>query len=471
MTDPTWGALPPESPHDLSTHGEAMPSSFPLPAQRDEPGHERAEADAVNCVATEVAGMATVALEREPWVRVSLSYRLSFLLASMVGGLSSVCIKQLLLPIQVSQLAPHATATAFALVASLGACAGLIAAPLSGALSDRTTARWGRRRPWIVGGTVIAVVGLLTMAWASSIPLLLVGEVLAQIGVDTILATVTALLPDQIPAQQRSGPAAINGMAPIVGGVLGLVLVTRLTAPGSVWQGYVLLALVSAVCIGLFLLVLREQPISRQDVPPFAWRAFLTGFFSPLRSRDFACTLLSRALVFLSFTVLGSYLFFYLSQGLRLPVAEAAQTVTTFQVLSTTALTLVALLAGMLTQRFQRLKPCIITSALVMAASLLLLVADPTWFMLLVVAVLFGGGFGAVLGVDIALAIRVLPNETDRGKDLGLISAAIFLPLIASPLIGALILTTVQSFAVLFGVAAASSVLAAACMLPLRAVR
>jgi len=73
--------------------------------------------------------------------------------------------------------------------------------------------------------------------------------------------------------------------------------------------------------------------------------------------------------------------------------------------------------------------------------------------------------------VDIALAIRVLPNETDRGKDLGLISAAIFLPLIASPLIGALILTTVQSFAVLFGVAAASSVLAAACMLPLRAVR
>jgi Na+/melibiose symporter-like transporter len=65
----------------------------------------------------------------------------------MVGGLSSVCIKQLLLPIQVSQLAPHATATAFALIASLGACAGLIAAPLSGALSDRTTARWGRRRP------------------------------------------------------------------------------------------------------------------------------------------------------------------------------------------------------------------------------------------------------------------------------------------------------------------------------------
>jgi len=315
------------------------------------------------------------------------------------------------------------------------------------------------------------VVGLLTMAWASTIPILLAGELLAQVGVDTILATVTALLPDQIPQQQRAGPAALNGMAPIVGGVLGLVLVTRLTAPGSVWQGYVLLALVSAACIGLFLLVLRERPISRQDVAPFAWRAFLAGFVQPLGSRDFACTLLSRALVFLSFTVLGSYLFFYLSQGLRLPVAEAAQAVTTFQVLSTTALTIVALLAGALVQRFQRLKPCIITGALVMAASLLLLVAVPTGRGLLVAAVLFGGGFGAVLGVDITLAIRVLPNAAERGKDLGLISAAIFLPLIASPLIGALILTTVHSFAVLFGVAAVASVLAAAFIVPLRAVR
>src|SRR5581483_11351126 len=349
---------------------------------RGKRGHEHAEADAINLVATEgtspAPGTVAATLQREPGGRVSLPYRLSFLLASMVGGLSSVCIKQLLLPIQVSQLAPHATATSFALVASLGACAGLIAAPLSGALSDRTISPRGRRRPWIVTGLLVALLGLLTMAWASTIPLLLLGEVLAQIGVDTILSMVTALLPDQVPRQQRSGPAALNGMAPIVGGVLGLVLVTRLTAPGSVWQGYVLLAFVSAAFIGLFLLMLREQPISRQDVAPFAWRAFLAGFVQPLGSRDFACTFLSRALVFLSFTLLGSYLFFYVNQGLHLPVAEAAQAVTTFQGLSTASLVIVALLVGKLTQRFERLKPCIVTGALAMAGSLLLLVALPT---------------------------------------------------------------------------------------------
>ena len=130
-----------------------------------------------------------------------------------------------------------------------------------------------------------------------------------------------------------------------------------------------------------------------------------------------------------------------------------------------------ALLAGMLAHRYQRLKSCLITGALVMAGGILLLTVVPTWSALLAAAVLFGGGFGTVLGVDIALAIRVLPKDTDRGKDLGLITTAIFLPLIVSPIIGAVMLNTVHSFAAIFLVAAASSVLAAGFIIPIQSVR
>lgn len=75
------------------------------------------------------------------------------------------------------------------------------------------------------------------------------------------------------------------------------------------------------------------------------------------------------------------------------------------------------------------------------------------------------------LTLHIALAIRVLPKATDRGKDLGLVSTAIFLPLIVSPILGASILNTVHSFAVLFLLAALASLLAAVCILPIRSVR
>src|SRR5690242_13540709 len=181
--------------------------------------------------------------------RKSSAYLIFHSLATMVGGLSSVCIKQLLLPIQVSFLAPTNTNTAFTLVASLGALAGLIASPLTGALSDRTTLRWGRRRPWIVFGLGTAVSGMLLMAGASNIPVLLLGEILAQVGVDTLLSTVTALLPDQVPQTQRALLSAFIGIAPNIGGVLGLLLVTRLTQPQVVAQGYLLMAGVSCVCL------------------------------------------------------------------------------------------------------------------------------------------------------------------------------------------------------------------------------
>ncbi len=403
-------------------------------------------------------------------MKVNLPYRVGFFLASTVGGLSSVCIKQLLLPIQVSQLDPRTTATSFALIASLGACAGLIAAPLSGALSDRTISRWGRRRPWMIGGTMLAVIGLLVMAQARTLLLLLLGEILAQVGVDSLLATTTSLIPDRMPEGSRTGLSVLNGMAPIVGGVLGLVLVTRLTNPNVVWQSYSLLAVVSACFMVLFLLILREPSLRQYEAAPFRWRIFLTGFVRPLAYRDFACVLLSRTLVFLSFTMLGTYTFFYLSQVVRMTAGTAAQGVATLQLISTGMLVAGALGTGFAVQRMRRLKTFLVGGALLMAVGLSIMALFPIWSVLLLAAAIFGSGFGAFIGLDIVMAVRVLPKATEQGKDLGILHTAIFLALMMSPVMGAVILNTVHSFVVLFLLAALSSVLAAAAILPVKSV-
>lgn len=407
--------------------------------------------------------------ERRP---ITALYRTGFLLTSMVAGLCGVCIKQLLLPIQVGLLAPTQTNTAFAVVSSLGALAGLLATPVTGALSDRTTSRLGRRRPWLVAGILLGVAGLLLMAIAHTLPLLLVGEILEQLGVDTVLANVTALIPDQVPVRQRATMAALNGMAPVVGGVLGLVLVTSLTNPRIVGQGYLLLALFSSLFVAAFLCVLREVPLAPGTISPFHLRTFLAGFLRPLASRDFTCTLLSRLMIFLAFTLLGSYLLFYLHNGLHTTIESAARGVTIFQLISTAMLIATALLASVLSHRLSRLKPWVILGALLMAAGVGTLVVSPTWTALWVGAALFGAGFGSYLGTDIALAVRVLPRADESGKDLGIISTAIFLPLILTPILGAYILNTFQeNFAVLFSVAALASLCAALLILPVRSVR
>lgn len=399
-------------------------------------------------------------------------YRTGFLLASMVAGISSVSIKQLLLPIQVGLLDPKNTNTSFAIVSAIGALAGLLAAPITGALADRTTSRWGRRRPWMVFGILVGVAGLLIMAWSTTISLLLLGEILEQVGVDAVLANVTALIPDQIPASKRANTAALNGMAPIVGGVIGLVLVTGFTNPRIVAQGYLLLAVVALLGVGLFLLVLRESSLSHATVLAFRLHSFVASFVSPLRSRDFTLTLLSRLLIFLCYTLLGSYLLFYVRGVLHAPLGAAARGVTTYQLISTGVLIVVALFAGYLSRRLDRLKPFVVAGALFMTLGVFIIVLCRAWPALFLAAALFGAGFGLYLGVDIALAVKVLPSDLSRGKDLGIMYTSIFFPLIVTPILGASILNNfANNFALLFCIAALASLLAAGLLMPIRSVK
>lgn len=431
-------------------------------------------ADLIPSDLSQVASMATAAPPETAVVSLKRWwYVLGLSLSVMVGGLSSVCIKQLLLPIQTSQLAPHDTNTAFTLVASLGAVAGLLASPLVGALSDRTSLRYGRRRPWIVLGMVSAVVGMSIMAFASSIPVLLLGEIFAQIGVDTVLAVTTAIIPDQIPLSQRPFISACVGIAPNVGGVIGLLLVSRLTDTRIIAQGYLLVAAVSLCCVLLFLLILRDPPVTSEELPsPFHVGSFLVSFVQPLRSKDFCLTFASRCCAYLAFTIVGAYLLFYLQGVLHNALPLAANRVATFQLLSTSVLILCALLAGWFSKRTGKLKPFVLLGAAGMALGLMVMAAIPTWTALLVAAVLFGAGFGLFLGVDIALAVKVLPSQEARGKDLGLMYDAIYLPLILSPLIGGGVLTLFHNdFALLFAIAALASVLSGMLIAPIKSVR
>jgi Na+/melibiose symporter-like transporter len=59
------------------------------------------------------------------------------------------------------------------LVASVGAGLSIIANPVFGHLSDRTTSRWGMRRPWMLLGLAVGSVGILIVAVAPSIAFVL----------------------------------------------------------------------------------------------------------------------------------------------------------------------------------------------------------------------------------------------------------------------------------------------------------
>src|SRR4051794_7168795 len=97
----------------------------------------------------------------------------------------------------------EAAPSRLALVTSVGALLSIVANPFFGRLSDRTTSRWGMRRPWMIIGLVGGSTGIVTVALAPDIAVVLVGWCAAQVFFNALLAAMAAVLPDQVPTAQR----------------------------------------------------------------------------------------------------------------------------------------------------------------------------------------------------------------------------------------------------------------------------
>ncbi|TME76931.1 MAG: SLC45 family MFS transporter, partial [Chloroflexi bacterium] len=119
------------------------------------------------------------------------------------------------LPLRVNSLVGIQQAPkSLGLVAGIGALVSMFGNPFFGRMSDRTWSRLGMRRPWMVIGLVGGTLGILIVALAPNIPVVLVGWCMAQLFFNALLAAFIAVLPDQVPRAQRG----------LVSGVLGVCL-------------------------------------------------------------------------------------------------------------------------------------------------------------------------------------------------------------------------------------------------------
>lgn len=107
---------------------------------------------------------------------------------------------------------------------------GVIFQPTFGKLSDRCHSRWGKRRPFILIGAPISAVLFAMIPWINSLPALMTCIILFVFVMSLWRAPVVALMPDLTPPELRSdGNAVINLMGGL-GGIIGMVAGTVVTA-------------------------------------------------------------------------------------------------------------------------------------------------------------------------------------------------------------------------------------------------
>jgi MFS family permease len=354
------------------------------------------------------------------------------------------------------------------LVTACGAAVSLVANPLFGALSDRTTSRFGRRAPWVLAGAVLATAALLAMSVSGAVALMVLFWCLVQLGANAAYAAITAAVPDRVPVVQRGGVGGLAAMGQTLGILTGAVF--GAVVAGNFMVGYWL-------CAGALLLSVlpylfhRNDPVLPQDArPAFRLETFARGFWiSPRLYPDFGWAWLTRFLVNVGNQLTIVYLLFFLRDVLQYENPEGGVLILTG--IYAVMVMITAVLAGPWSDRVGRRKPFVIGSSATIAMAGVILAFFPVWPGALAGAAVLGIGFGAYLAVDFALLTQVLPFAADRGKDMGVINVANSLPQVVAPALAFVSVKFLGGYVTLFMAAAVIGLLGAVFVVKIKGVR
>jgi len=148
----------------------------------------------------------------------------------------------------------------------------LLVQALAGMLSDRSMAKQGKRRPYILIGTLLNVVALLAIGASPTYWFLFTGAVVSQVFSNISHGATQGLIPDLVPEDHRgrfSGVKAVMELLPII--IIALTI-GPLIAKGQMWAGI-------GVQVGLLLLAMlitmlvKEEPLT-EEPDPLDWKPF-----------------------------------------------------------------------------------------------------------------------------------------------------------------------------------------------------
>ncbi|MEZ5119717.1 MAG: MFS transporter [Candidatus Nanopelagicales bacterium] len=406
----------------------------------------------------------------EPTVRVRGLFLAGMSLANLGIMLAFYTPIQNLLPRMSEKIAgADGKEVALAVVLGIGVIGSVIGNPLAGALSDRTTSRFGRRRPWMLGGALIGFVGLSLLPSMTTVVGLTILWLFVQFSVNSSYAALTATIPDQVPVEQRGVASGWVGLAQTLGIVLGVALVSFVVL--GLAPGYYLTAILFVLLVLPFMFILKDPKLDPADRPPFHMGTFLRGFWvSPKQYPDFAWAWLARFLVQLAISMATLYLLFYLQDHLGFDSDEAAQKQTVLIALYAFGTMLTAVVGGAASDRSGKRRIFVVVSTVVVALAALLLAFTDQFSLAAVAALILGLGWGWYLAVDQALITQVLPAAVDRARDLGVINIANSLPQVLAPVIAAPIVTSLGGYPVLYVATAVVGLLGAAAVWPIKSV-
>ena len=338
----------------------------------------------------------------------------------------------LILPDLVQQLVgPHDKGKALSLLEGIGTVMAVVWQPMMGAVSDRSRSRFGRRRPFILAGTIGDVLFLTGLALSGSYWLLVIFYFLLQTASNTAQGPYQGMMPDVVPEDQRGTASGYYGIANLVGTLFGTVVAGLILAhagrPAAV--GSILALLLVTMLVTVLFVPDRTPPALERFRSPreVLWATFTT----PLRYPNFLWLMISRLLILMGIVGIQSFTLFYFSDTFFYGDNRATTAATT-AVVGLVVLLAIAVTwpAARISDRIGRRPLILIGGAVAGLGVLVLIFGGYRWMprailtplaaflglpelvaQTLAAGLLIGAGLGAFLSVDWAFITDVIPVD------------------------------------------------------------
>lgn len=439
-----------EPPDPRAADGEGAPAVEPEAAA----GGPESDAESPTAVEPEDDAEAITRVYGRP------SRTIPLVLLAAVGGYIMMLTLGTALQLRLSAMDEATATTVYSRITTVSGILMLVAIPLIGALSDRTTSRFGRRRPWILGGYLVslacmAVIGIMTGHLVIGAAYV-VGITAAQAGFNAY-----SVIPvEGVPNKMRARVMGFMGMMGALAMSAGAAIAGRLVGtPALMMTVPVLLALATTFPL---ILLYKDPQRDKDDVPALDLGGLIGGFFvDPRKHPNFGWVWLSRFLAGVAMTAFLAFFVLYLITNLHYSPAEAGARASLLSLYSAPVSILLFTGSGWLSDKMGRRKPFVIGSAAVMALALVIGGRAGSFNQFVIAWMVFAVGQAMYLTVDLALCAQVLPNEADTGKDMAVFGLALNLPNILVPAVAPFILGAENNYTLLWGVAAALCALGA----------
>lgn len=363
------------------------------------------------------AGRPTLRLPNRELIRISL-YWLG--LSSIFAGLNSIMAGRLEFAGLVDK---HEAGRALFLISISGAIIAVIVQPTIGSISDYTISRWGRRKPYILIGSILDLAFLIGIASSNTLVAIAAFIALLQFSSNFAQGPFQGYVPDLVPAAQVGTASALVGLMQVLGNVAGFVIGGIATATNNFGIGLVALGVLELVTMLSVVFRVREgpPPKSRNGRP---WRAIAAEAWGTdiLRERSFLWLVASRLAILMGGSVLVQLATFYLARSMGLNQTDTGLVLIPMVGLVAVGTVASVVPAARASDRIGR-KPVIWASCALGATGLAIVAVAPILPLAFLGALLYGISAGTFLAVDWALMTDIIPKASS-GRYMGLSNVA-----------------------------------------------